>query len=153
MSSLNDEADIERLLDQLDGSDSDREWSAIIELRSRLGNKLPDRLLPRYRLAKKWSARCSHVYHAVRYASDSSAAIELALLALHDKAKLVRYQACMLLACSQKTELLPLLYGMVVGVREDTKVDLMAAIDAIESQKVDYFVDRDHSGMISLVIR
>jgi hypothetical protein len=153
MSSLNAEADIERLLDQLDGGGSEREWSAAIELRSRLGNTLPDRLLPRYRLAKKWSARSSHVYHAVRYASDSSAAIELALLALHDKAKVVRYRACMLLACSQKTELLPLLHDMVAGVPEDTKADLMAAIDAIEYQKVDYFVDRDHSGMTSLVVR
>jgi hypothetical protein len=151
MKTLNAQCDLEQYLDRLDGSGSDDEWGAALELHSRLGNMLPSRLLGRYRQAKKWSIRSSCVYHSVRYARDSDAAVELALLAVRDKAKVVRYRACMLLACSQRMELLPRLRDMLMELPADTKSDLMASIDAIESQNVNYFVDRDHSGMITLV--
>jgi hypothetical protein len=59
----------------------------------------------------------------------------------------------MLLACSQRKALLPRLRDLLPGVVEDTKADLLAAIDAIESQNQDYFVDRDHSGLTTLTIR
>lgn len=153
MTSKLTEHDVEQLLDRLDGSGSDEEWSAALELRSRLGGSLPERLLSRYRQAKKWPTRSSYVYHAVRYAQDSDAAIELALLAVKDKAKVVRYRACMLLACSQRKELLPKLHDLLAQVAEDTKADLLAAIDAIEVQNHNYFVDRDRSGLTTLTVR
>ena len=144
---------IEQLLDRLDGTGSDDEWSAALELRTRLGKDLPDLLLSRYRHAKKWATRSSCVYHAIRYANDSDAAVELALLAINDRAKVVRYRACMLVACSQRKDLLPRLRRLLTDVENDTKADLLAAIDAIESQNHNYFVDRDHSGMTTLTIR
>jgi hypothetical protein len=147
------EKDVERLLSKLDGSGSDEEWNAVVELRSLLGDNLPDRLLALYRRAKKAADRSSYVYHSVRYARRSDAAIELALLAVRDKAKVVRYRACMLLACSQRKELLPTLRDLLSDVVADTKADLLAAIDAIESQNQDYFVDRDHSGLTTLSVR
>ena len=121
--------DVEQLLDRIDGSGSDEEWKAVFELRSRLGENLPDRLLSRYRLAKQWSVRSSCVYHAVRYAKASDTAVELALLAIKDKAKVVRYRACMLLACSQRKGLLPRLQDLIANTPEDTKADVLAAIE------------------------
>lgn len=147
------EPDVERLLDRLDGSGSDLEWKAVLELRSRLGGSLPDRLLPRYLLAKRWPVRSSCVYHAVRYAKTSNAAVDLALLAVKDKSKVVRYEACMLLACSQRKDILPRLRDLLATTNEDTKADLLAAIDAIESQNQNFFVDPEHSGMITLNVR
>jgi hypothetical protein len=144
---------VERLLDCLDGSGSDEEWKAALELRARLGKDLPDQLLSRYRQARKWQVRSSCVYHAVRYAKDSDAAIELALLGVKDKARVVRYRACMLLACSLRKELVPTLRVLLAAVPEDAKADVLAAIDAIESQNQNYFVDRDHSGMTTLNVR
>jgi hypothetical protein len=145
--------DMERLLDGIDGSGTDKEWKAVFELRARLGNDLPDQLLSRYRQAKKWQVRSSCVYHAVRYAKDSGRAVELALLGVKDKARVVRYRACMLLACSLRNDLVPTLRALVAAAPEDTKADLLAAIDAIESQNQNYFVDRDHSGMTTLNVR
>jgi len=143
---------IESLIDRLDGSGSEDNWAAAQELRSELGESLPDRLLLRYPTTKRWAARTALVYHCIRYASTSTAATDLALLALADKSRAVRYRACMLLACSQRRDLVPKLQVAAERVPPDTKADLMAAIDAIESENQDYFVDRDHSGMVFLVI-
>lgn len=145
--------DIEQLFGKLDGSGSDEEWNAVVELRSLLGENLPDRLLHLYGQAKAAATRSSYVYHSVRYARQSDAAVKLALLAVRDRAKVVRYRACMLLACSQRKSLLPILRDLLAVVVADTKADLLAAIDAIESQNQDYFVDRDHSGLTTLTVR
>lgn len=153
MTAQSTDHNVEALLDRLDGSGSDDEWNAALELRSRLGDCLSDKLLIRYQMAKKWSVRSSCVYHSVRYAKNSDAALELALLAIKDKSQVVRYRAFMLLACSQRKELLPRLRGLVAGLPEDTKADALAAIDAIESENQDYFVDRGHTGMTTLIIR
>lgn len=152
MTAQNTEHNAEGLLDRLDGSGSDDEWNAALELRSLLEDRLPDQLLTRYKQAKKWPVRSSCVYHSVRYAKTSDAAVELALLALKDRSQVVRYRACMLLAYSQRKELLPRLRGLLAELHEETKVDVLAAVDAIESENQDYFVDRDHSGMMTLNI-
>jgi hypothetical protein len=144
---------VNELIQMLDGSGSDAEWGAAFKLRDLLGERLPELLLAHYKGAKKWKVRSSCVYHAVRYAKLSEAAISLALLALHDKSKVVRYRACMLLAWSQKSEVLKELHGELEKVPEDSKPDLLAAIDAIKSNNANYFVDRDHSGLTTLNIR
>jgi len=152
MTSQPTNSDVERLLDKLDGSGSDEEWSAVVKLRSLLGDSMPDRLLALYHQQTKAAARSSYVYHSVRYARKNDAAVTLALLAVRDKSKVVRYRACMLLACSQRKALLSTLRELLPNVAADTKADLLAAIDAIESQKQDYFVDRDHSGLTTLTV-
>lgn len=146
---LNDRK-IDLLLDRLDGSGSDDEWTAVAELRVSLNSSLPVHLLRRFRLTKKWASRSSLVYQAIRFAQKSPAAIELGLVAVRDKSKVVRYRACMLLACSQCKELLPELLRVSNEVAADSREDVLAAVDAIEFQNQDYFVDRDHSGLITL---
>jgi hypothetical protein len=147
---MNMSAEINQLLERLDGRGTDDEFDAIHELTSRFGKQLPEILLLRYRLATKWTNRVSCVYFSTRYAPESKAAIELGLLAVLDKAKVVRYRGCKLLAYSLNKELIPELELMIGSVREDTKADLLAAIDAIKCQNFNYFADRQHTGMITI---
>lgn len=144
--------EIESLLDRLDGSGSDNEWGAVDILRTSLGSRLPSYLLCRFRVTKKWGSRSSLVYHAVRYAKDCDEAVELGLLAAQDKSKVVRYRGCMLLACSLRRDLVPKLLEIMSQFPADSSPDMLAALDAIEHQNQNYFVDRDHSGQITLNI-
>ncbi len=141
---------IDDLLDKLDSSSSDQRHKAIRELRE-LGVSLPSLLLAKYRSAKKWQTRCSCVYHAIRYARDDEIAVQLGIEALSDKSKVVRYRACMLLACSLNKDTLPAIKELELLVSDsETQANARAAIDAIENQNTNYFVDRDHSGKVRL---
>ena len=138
------------LLSQLDGSGSDQEYKAIAELR-KLGDDLPKTLFEKYKTSKKWGERASCVYHCISYAREVDAASQLGIAALDDKSKAVRYRACMLLAYSLKREALPALTQKKASTdSEETLKDINAAIDAIEHQNSDFFVDRSHSGKIKL---
>lgn len=148
-----EEYEIESLLDHLDGSGSDEEWNAVKVLHTSLGNQFPSYLLQRFRGAKKWGSRSSLIYHATKYAKVSEKAVELGLLAIKDKSKVVRYRGCLLLACAQSKEILSELRQALNVTSNDTKLDILAAIDAIEHQNQNYFVDRDHSGQITLNIQ
>ena len=148
-----DDNNTNALIDRLDGSGTNEEWTAATELRVKFGGALPIHLLQHYKTTNKWAARSSLLYHSTRYAKESDAAIQLALLAVKDKSKAVRYRACLLLAYSQRKDLLPLLLQMVDDVPSETKGDLMAAVDAIQSENHHYFVDRDHSGLTKLNIK
>ena len=142
-----------RLLDRLDGSGSDDEWVAVRELRSSLGDSLPKYLLDRFCTAKKWVERSSYVFHATRYARRSREAIALGKLAVRDKSKVVRYRGCMLLAYSLDRNLLPELERLLGSSQADSRADIAAALDAIEQQNENYFVDRDHSGQLTLIVQ
>lgn len=141
--------EISMLLNQLDGSGSDAEYTAVAELK-KLGDALPLLLLERYQLSKKWNQRASYLYHSIRYARDVNEAVKLGIIALGDKSKVVRYRACMLLAYSLKYEALPALeQAKAITDNEETLKDINAAIDAIEHQNSNYFVDRSHSGKVT----
>jgi hypothetical protein len=147
------EESIDALLDRLDGSGSDREWEAADRLRDILGDEVPKHLLARYRSQRSWRPRSSYVYHALRYARQSEAAIELGKLAVTDKSSVVRYRACMLLAYSLRRELLPFLeQELPRAADEKTRGDIAAAMDAIVEQNQHYFADRDHSEKVTLNI-
>ncbi|WP_131192209.1 hypothetical protein [Phytopseudomonas daroniae] len=138
------------LLDCLDGSGSDREFYAIGELR-KLGWELPRLLLEKYRGSRRWQVRSSCVYHSIRYARSSVEAVQLGVEALSDKSHAVRYRACMLLAYSLDKSVLSSLKKAENNAADERALqDLRAAIDAIECQNSDYFVDRDHSGNMTL---
>lgn len=138
------------LLDKLDGRGSDQEFNAIREL-SKLGDKLPSILLERYRIAKKWQVRCSCVYHTISYSRDVDDAVQLGIEALSDKSKVVRYRSCMLLAYSLKKEALPALQEIKLKITDTETLDnVNAAIDAIENQNSNFFVDRQHTGKVTL---
>lgn len=143
---MNNEISI--LLNLLDGSGSDAEYKAIVELK-KLGNKLPSLLSEKYKQSKKWGQRASCLYHSIRYARDVDDAVKLGVVALRDKSKVVRYRACMLLAYSLKQEVIPALeQAKTLADSEETLNDINAAIDAIKHQNSNYFVDRSHSGKI-----
>jgi len=138
------------LLSKLDGSGSDSEHAAIEKL-SHMGNQLPELLSEKYDLAKGWSERSACVYYSIGYARESNAALALGIKALEDKSKQVRYRACMLLAWSLNKEALFTLRRVEGAYTDEESLsDIRAAIDAIENQNSNYFVDRDHTGMITL---
>ncbi|WP_147455596.1 hypothetical protein [Solilutibacter pythonis] len=142
--------DINWLLDRLDGSGFDDEYDAIKKLRA-LGEGLPALLLEKYRNSKKKGQRASCVYNSIRYARYSQVAVDLGIEALIDKSYPVRYRACMLLAYSLNLNSLSALRIVFDKTsHQQTKGDLLAAIDAIKNNNSNYFLDRDHSGNVIL---
>lgn len=140
--------DTQSMLDCLDGSGSEVERSAVAVLRQR--SDLPKLLLGKYKLSRRWGERAACVYYSLPYARESSFALELGVAALGDKSKGVRYRATMLLAFAQNPEALgPLRTLIDKGLSVE---DARAAMDAIESRNHHYFVDREHSGKMTLNI-
>lgn len=142
-------AQIDEKLRKLDGRGAAEEYEAVESL-STLGDEFPILLLQRYRIARNWAERASCVYHAAKYARTSDAAFQLGIEAIADRSKKVRYRACLLLAVAQKREALPHLASLVP---EFQSAYVTAAIDAIEHGNQNYFIDRDHSGMITLNVQ
>jgi len=103
-------------------------------------------LLEAYRSFRKAKGRVSLVFHAIRHARTSEEAYRLGVEALSDKATLVRYRACGLLAYSQRTEAISHLKTLLTHSDARTAEDARAAIDAISNRNHHYFVDRAHTG-------
>ena len=141
--------EIQGYLETLDGRGSDEEFAAVDAL-SELGMGFPALLLERYRQATKWGERASCVYHATKYAKNSAHAFQLGVVALGDRSSRVRYRACMLLAVAQNREALGPLQELLSN--SQSEADARAAIDAIEKSNVHLFVDREHTGKITLCI-
>ena len=114
------------------------------EIRS-LGAEIVPYFIEAYPNAPRWQQRASFLYRSIRYARESEDAVNFAIQALQDRAKEVRYRACMLLACSLERRSLPFLHEAAKHKDEQTRADAEAAIDAIENENHNYFVDRDHS--------
>lgn len=145
-----EDAELTELLKIVDGSGSDEEYAALEKLKE-FPEKLPILLLQKYQRAKKAKERSACVHHATRYAKNSQAAFELGIIALGDKSRHIRHLACLLLAWSLRKDALEKLQGAEAACgNEETLEDIRAAIDAIENQNSNYFVDRAHSGMMTL---
>lgn len=139
------------LSEQLDGCGVDEEYDLIRAQKTELGAKFPELMLETYKLSRKWRVRVSCVFFSIHYARDSVAAVQLGLQAIKDRSKVVRYRACMLLAWSLRTDALPTLReALAQSESPETMADLEAAIDAIENNNSNYFVDRDHSGRVTM---
>lgn len=148
---MNDEI-LENLLDIL-GGNLDKEYEAIQELK-KLDIPLPSILLKKYLVSKKWQTRCSCVYFSIPYAREVDDAVQLGIEALFDRSKVVRYRACMLLACSLNKNALAVLRELELKANDkETIENAKAAIDAIEHQNTNWFVDRSHSGKIRLTFQ
>jgi hypothetical protein len=131
-----------RRLDTTSARDEEEAWA---ELRG-LGVTVVPCLVEAYRTFKKAKGRVSLVFHATRHARTSEEAFRLGVEALSDKATLVRYRACGLVAYSQRPEALSHLKVLLAHPDARTVEDAKAAIDAISSRNHHYFVDRGHSG-------
>lgn len=113
-----------------------------------LGEAAVPFLLEAYPKVKRWQGRACLVFYSIPFARTSPQALELGLSAVHDRATIVRYRACMLLAYSLDREALPTLEQALSHHDPKTVEDARAAIDAIEHQNHHYFVDRDHTGRL-----
>ena len=138
-------SEIRALVLRLDTTSAKDEEKAWMQLRD-LGVTVAPYLLEAYPSFRKWRGRVSLVFHAIRYARISEEAFRLGIQALSDKATLVRYRACGLLAYSQRADAIPHLKVLLKRSDARTVEDAKAAIDAISRKNHHYFVDRDHSG-------
>ena len=135
-------------LKDIDGKGGDIERQAIVQLRLSLGPNYVDALWHLYRSSRSNGVRAACIYYCFEQARTNQAATELAVLALGDRSKIVRYRACQLLAYSLDRVLLPRLDAIRKGIPKDSLADLDAAIDAIANQNQNYFLDRTHTGNI-----
>jgi len=117
-------------------------WSEL----KQLGEAVVPYLAEGYGRMRRSRGRVSCVFHAIRYARTSEAAFQLGIAALKDKATLVRYRACGLLAYSLRHEAVPALRALFEHTDRRTADDARAAVDAIERRNHHYFIDRIHSG-------
>ena len=138
-------AEIRERVRRLDTTSARDEEEAWVSLRD-LGGSVVPYLAEAYASFRKWQGRASLVFHSTRYARTSEEAFRLGLDALSDKATVVRYRACGLLAYSLRSEALPPLEALLQHPDARTVDDATAAIDAITHANHHYFIDRSHSG-------
>ena len=136
---------IRDLVAQLETSKSLDEENAWGKLKP-LGPEVLPYFLSAYPKMKKWHGRVSLVFHSMKFARQYDEAFNLGIMATKDRATLVRYRACMLLAFSLRKEALPHLEVLLSHKDEKTAQDAHAAIDAIKNKNHHYFVDREHTG-------
>jgi hypothetical protein len=129
-------------LDTTSARDGEEAWA---RLRG-LGATVVPYLLEAYRSFRQAKGRVSLVFHSIGHARTSEEAFRLGIEALSDKATLVRYRACGLLAYSQRADAIPHLKALLTHSDARTVEDARAAIDAISSRNHHYFVDRGHTG-------
>jgi hypothetical protein len=140
-----DENQIKELVRLLDTSDRAQKEAVWEQLRP-LGAAVVQHLAAMYPLMKKMEGRRSMVFHAIRHARTTEAAFQLGIAALNDRASIVRYRACCVLAYWLWPEAIAHLEKLLTHNDQKTAADARAAIDAIKSQNHHFFVDRHHSG-------
>ncbi len=126
----------------------DDAWQAL----KPLGIEVVPYLLEAYPKMGKWQGRASLVYHAVKFARVSEDAYQLGVSALGDRARIVRYRACGLVAYSLRKDAIPYLKPLLESDCEETREHAHAAIDAIRAKNHHYFVDRGHTGRAFWVV-
>lgn len=138
---------IRELVVALDTAKVQEEQDAWTQLKP-LGDAVLPHFLEAFPRMRKWQGRASLVFHSIPYARTHDDAVTLALTALSDKATVVRYRACMLLAYSLRKGVLSELEKLLHHSDKKTAEDAAAAIDAIKHQNHNFFVDRQHSGRL-----
>ena len=100
-----------------------------IEKLEALGVDIPSLMMKRYKFSRRWADRTSCVYHCIKYAKTNEDAYQVGIIALRDKSKTVRHQACMLLSAAQKKDAIEYLEELLSD--EASRDDAVAAIDAL----------------------
>ena len=85
--------------------------------------------MKKYRISRRWADRASCVYHCIKYAKTHENAYQVGIIALKDKSKTVRHQACMLLSAAQKKDAIEHLEELLAD--EASRDDAVAAIDVL----------------------
>ncbi|MDR1822152.1 MAG: hypothetical protein LBQ91_06930 [Oscillospiraceae bacterium] len=109
-------------------------------------------LLAGYQTMKMYEGRNACVYFSMRYSRTSEAAFRLGILKLTDRAALVRYHACELLAYSLREEAVPHLEKLLTHKNAKTVNAAAAAIDAMKHKNHHFFIDTNHSGQVFLLV-
>ena len=140
-----DDFHIRKLITALDCDN----WSDAEDAREKLiplGPAILPFFLEAYPELKIYRGRSSIVYTSIKFARDFDDAVLLGIIALSDKSTIVRHNACTLLAFSLERTAIPHLKKLLNHHDKKTSDDALAAIDAIEHQNHNYFIDRSHSG-------
>lgn len=144
-----------QVLKRVDGSGSESDRAARRELDALdLGAELPRYLLEKFRSEKKRVAREECLRLSMRYARESEDAFRMAIEGLNDRSWVVAHMACILLSFSLRKDALPALREVERSGRTEKHRDrARRAIDAIEHQNHNYFIDTKHTGkaFLSLV--
>jgi hypothetical protein len=139
----------QEIADLLDAKPASRaEANAIILERKHRLDDLAPRYVEAFPLLRRYPGRMCILFRLVSYVRQDPAVVELALDALSDSSRIVRYHACAALAYSQSRRVLPKLKALLEHPDGDTRGHAAAAIDAIESQNHHYFADRGHTGKV-----
>ena len=139
------ETKIRELISSLDTTKQLKAEKAWIELKP-FGVSVVPYLAEAYFKLKKWQGRVPLVFHSIKYAKVSEESFKLGIEALNDKATLVRYRACGLLAYSQRKDAIPHLKKLLKHKDNKTVEDAETAIDAIKKKNHHFFIDRNHTG-------
>lgn len=116
-------------------------------MREVFGERLPQVLFEIYQTARNWRVRNACVWYSTGFCRRNETAVDIGKAAIFDKSKFVRFRATELLACSLRSDALPVLVkakGESQSVEE--VANFSAAIDAIERQNHTFFWDRTHTG-------
>lgn len=107
-----------------------------------------------YASSRRANIRADCIFFCFYAASQGiEEAINLGLIALEDKSKFVRYQACKLLAYSKSHRAIPFLIAAKNSSKSNKNMaDILATISAIEKQNSNLFVDRNGTGKITMQV-
>jgi hypothetical protein len=110
----------------------------------------PRALIYCYRVASRAERRERLVKSAIFEARDSLVARELGVLALKDRSYLVRERAAAVLAYSLDRSVLPVIEEALKSEqREEIRSSLRAAINAINKQNHNLYIDREERGGVA----
>ena len=110
------------------------------------GEPLVPLLVAAFPLVRRASGRAAILSQLLRYSRHHTEVTSLAIAALTDRAYLVREHACSVLAYSLRQDALPALRTLNSHTDARTRLDALAAADAIALQNHHYYVDRTHTG-------
>ena len=147
-----EEAEIRRLAGTIattrDEAEADEAWGQVRPL----GAEVVPYLAAAYPEAGRYQGRVRLVFHSIKFARSSDAAFDLGVAATDDRATLVRYRACGLLAYSLRRDAIPVLEKALQHPDPATVDDARFAIRAIKARNHHLFVDRTGSGRTHWVV-
>ena len=140
---------IAKAVDRLDTREGEIQDAAWVELRP-LGYGVVVHLRDAYSRFRTWQGRTALAYYSTRYARISDDAVQLGLMALHDRSYMVRYRACGLLAYSLRKNALPVLEELARSdPREFVRLNAQTAFNSIKAQNHHLWADSSLSGKTS----
>lgn len=140
---------IETLFDLVGRPGTDQTLDALVGLLDILDGEFPKFVFENFAKIRPAHRRVSFIDQCTKFARNSHDALKLAKSALKDRSKEVRFSALATLAYSLDETVLIELNDALEAAGAAEKADIRAVIDAIECQNHNFFMDRDHSGLVT----